>query len=399
MKLFLIKLGKAFSVIRRDGIIVGGRRVWNYLVLFTKNLLERKAGDVLIITGGVGDSAHYRAYGQAEEFNLHEIRTSVIIQDNPFLSKYADKFKVFIFHRTIETPAISKLISKIKRLKKEIIFETDDLVFDTKYIHQTDLYKNRMSYFEKKQYEKGVGEEILKDSYVKACSTTTTYLAKILESYGKKVFISKNKFINHELEIAEKILKNVPKEKDGFIKLGYYSGTASHDRDFETIIDVLLEIFKKFSNVKLIIAGPLNLNEKLNDYKDRIIRFPLVPRDEYYENLYKADINLAPLVLGDPFCESKSEIKFSGAGIFEIPTVAVKNQTFSEAISDGIDGFIAETKEEWIEKLEKLIVDENLRKKMGRKAREKVLMNYTNKNSHNEEYYNYLKSCIMKHEA
>jgi glycosyltransferase involved in cell wall biosynthesis len=394
MKLFLIKFGKVFSTIRRDGIIVGGRRVWNYLILFAKTLIGVKSGDVLILTGGVGDSAHYRAYTQAEEFNLHKIKASVMLQDNPFLSSYADKFKVFIFHRTIQTPTVSKLINRIKKLNKEIIFETDDLVFDVKYIHQTDLYKNKMSYFEKKQYEKGVGEEILNDPYVKICSTTTTYLARILESYGKKVFISKNKIINHELEIAERILKEVPKENDNFIKLGYYSGTSSHNKDFATIIDALVEIFRKFNQVKLILAGPLDLDERLDFYREKIIRFPLVSRDKYQQNLYKADINLAPLVPNDPFCESKSEIKFSGAGIFGIPTVAVKNQTFSEAIEDGVDGFLAENTEEWINKLEKLITDENLRREMGRKAREKVLRDYTNKNSHNEEYYNYLRSKI-----
>ena len=46
--------------------------------------------------------------------------------------------------------------------KKEIIFETDDLVFDPKFIQATDLYKNKMNAAEKLQYQKGVGEEIIK---------------------------------------------------------------------------------------------------------------------------------------------------------------------------------------------------------------------------------------------
>ena len=45
-------------------------------------------------------------------------------------------------------------------------------------------------------------------------------------------------------------------------------------------------------------------------------------------------------------------------------------------------------------KLEKLITDESLRKSMGEKAREKTLRDYTNKNSHNEEYYKYLRSKL-----
>lgn len=394
MKLILIKIGKVFTTIRRDGFRVGGRRVWNYLVLFIKTLAGVRNGDALIITGGVGDSATYRAYNQAEELNIHGIKSSVMIQDNPFLSRYADKFKIFVFHRTISTPAISRLVKKIKEQEKEIIFETDDLVFDAKYIQETDLYKNKMGAFEKMQYKTGVGEEILKDDYVKVCTTSTTYLAKILESYGKKVYVSKNKISNHELEVTEKILQNIPKTKDNFVRIGYFSGTHSHNKDFAAITQALLEIMERHDFVKLYLAGPLDVENVLNKFKKRIVILPLVPRDKYYENIWKVDINLYPLVAGDKFCESKSEIRFIEAGIMKVPTVAVKNQTYSEAISDGVDGFLANNTAEWVEKISKLVEDKNLRRAMGEKAREKVLRDYTNKNSHNEEYYNYLKSKL-----
>lgn len=394
MKLILIKIGKVFTTIKRDGIIVGGRRVWNYLKMFIGTIMSVESGDVLIITGGVGDSAVYRAYNQAEELNIHDIKSSVMIQDNPFLAKYADKFKIFIFHRTIETPGIKRLVKKIKEQGKEIIFETDDLVFDAKYIQGTDLYKNKMSVFEKMQYEKGVGEEILKDEYTKVCTTSTSYLAKILEGYGKKVYVSKNKISNHELGIADKVVENTPKTKDEFLCIGYFSGTHSHNKDFATIADVIEKIMEKYPQVRLHLVGPLDVENKLQKFGDRIVAMPLVSRDEYYESIWKVDVNLYPLVLGDKFCESKSEIRFIETGIMKVPTVAVKNQTYGEAIEDGVDGFLAENDDEWLEKISRLVEDENLRKSMGEKARQKVLRDYTNKNSHNEEYYGYLKSKL-----
>ncbi len=394
MKLLLIKIGKAFTTIRRDGLVVGGRRVLNYLKLFIKTIFNVKSGDILIITGGVGDSAFYRAYNQAEELGIHGIKSAIMIQDNPFLPRYADKFKIFIFHRTIETPAVKKLVKKIKEQKKEIIFETDDLVFDEKFIQKTDLYKNKMGTFEKMQYKKGVGKEILTDPYVKVCTTTTTYLARILESYGKKVFVVKNKISLHEEEVAENIIKNILQKEDGHVRIGYFSGTASHNKDFATITDALQEILEKYPETELYLAGPLDVENKLHAFKDRIVVMPLVPRDKYYENIWKADINLAPLVKDDPFCEAKSEIKFIEAGILGVPTIAVRNETFSGAISDGVDGFLAENKEEWIEKIGRLIEDEKLRKDMGEKAQEKVLERYSNKNSHSEEYYQYLRNAL-----
>lgn len=394
MKLFLIKIGKAFAAIRRDGLIVGGKRVLNYLAVFLKTIFIFKSGDVLIITGGVGDSATYRAFNRAEELEIHGIKSVAMLQDNPFLSMFADKFKIFIFHRTLTTSKVKKLVKKIKEQQKEIIFDTDDLVFDMKYIHETDLYKNKMSAFEKMQYKKGVSEEILMDPYVKVCTTTTSYLAKILEGYGKKVFIIPNKLSEKDLEIADKIIGNQQLTTNNKIRIGYFSGTISHNKDFATITPALTQIMEKYPNVELFLAGPLDIESRLNKFKDRIKQFPYVPREKHFENIAKVDINLAPLEIGNPFCESKSELKFFEAGILKVPTIAVANQTFREAINDGIDGFLAGSTEEWVDKLEKLITDADFRKRMGEKAREKSLQRYTNKNSRNEEFYNYLKSKL-----
>ena len=77
-----------------------------------------------------------------------------------------------------------------------------------------------------------------------------------------------------------------------------------------------------------------------------------------------------------------------------MPSVAAANQTYREAIEDGVDGYLAGNEGEWEEKLEKLIEDDDLRKTLGDRARGKVIKEYTTKNSHNEEYYAYLKSKL-----
>jgi len=397
MKLILVKFGKVFSTLRRDGVCTGGKRVSSYFWMFLKNIFEFKSGDILIITGGVGDSAHYRAYNQAEELNLHGFAASVAIQDSPFLRGLVSKFSVFIFHRTVVTAKVKRMIEEIKNQKKEIIFETDDLVFDKKFIQETDYYKNKMTPFEKLQYSDGVGKEILADPYVKVATTTTTYLAKILESYGKKVFIVKNKISVHEEEVAENILKNIPRERDGFVRIGYFSGTASHNKDFATITEALLMVLEKYPRTELYLAGPLDMTKsEFIKFRKRIVILPLVSRDKYYENIWKVDINLAPLVLCDLFCESKSEIKFTEAGILGVPTVAIRNETFSGAIFEFQDGFLADSTQEWADKIGKLVVDEDLRDKMGEQARQKVLAEYTNSKSHSEEYYEYLRGIIKR---
>lgn len=407
MKLFLIKVGKVVGVIKREGILAGGKRVLEYLGSFCKNIFSVHAGDILFITAGLGDSALYRAHNQAEELRKHGFAVSVTMQDNPFLTMLAKKFKIFVFHRTMQTPAISKLIEKIKQQKGEIIFDTDDLVFDVKYIQQTDHYKN-MSFFEKKQYTKGIGEDILKDPYVKVCTTSTQFIAKKLKEYQKKVFVTTNKLSQDWLDLADILLedKSTPRtvlegakevSEDGprpSVRIGYFSGTIGHNKDFATIADALIEILEKYSQVEIFLVGPLVLEKKFDKYEQRFVRSAYVSREKHFKNIFSCDIILAPLEMGDDFSEGKSELKFSEAGLLEVPTVAVRNQTFSGAISDGENGFLADYKEEWVEKLARLITEKDLRIAMGKKAREKTLQDYTTKNSHNEEYYAYLRSKL-----
>jgi glycosyltransferase involved in cell wall biosynthesis len=394
MKLFIIKLGKVWKTIKNEGIFLGGKRVFSYLFLFLKTLVKNPKGDVLFITSGIGDSARYRAYNQAEELNEHGFDAHVMVLDHPWLPRFADKFKIFIFNRTLVTPKARKLIAEIKKQKKEIIFDTDDLVFDATFMHQTESYQ-RMNVLEKQQYKKGTGEEILVDPYVKICTTTTNFIKNILEKkYNKRVFVTLNKINNNELGVVEKIIAKKIENNSKEIKLGYFSGTMSHNKDFATISEAIFQIMEKYSKVRLVLVGPLDIENKLNKFKDRIIQSGLVSIEKHYKNIAGVDINLAPLVKGDPFCEAKSELKFFEAGILGIPTVAVRNQTYCEAISDDVDGFLADNTSEWVEKISALIEDEKLRRVMGEKAREKVLRDYTNKNSHSEDYYNFLRSVL-----
>ncbi|MFA6285084.1 MAG: glycosyltransferase [Parcubacteria group bacterium] len=392
MKTLAIKAGKALSTLKREGLIKGGKRVGSaFFAMFGKV----GSGDVLYITGGVGDSARYRTWRQAEELEIHGFHCSVTVQDNPFLPRYAGKFQIFIFHRVLFTPAVKKMIDRIKAQKKEIIFETDDLVHDPKYLEHMDYFK-KMNRFEKMLYENGVGGEILKDEYVKTCVTTTMYLAEKLKAYGKRVFVSKNKLSNYDVRIMNDIFEKKKKPDGKKVKIGYFSGTASHDKDFETVKRVLVGILEKYPDVELNLFGPLEIDHIYAKFGERVKKHPFSPWEKHLENIARVDVNIAPLEIGNPFCESKSELKLIEAGIVGVPTVATSTQTFQEAIEDGVDGFVAGDDEEWKEKLEKLISDKDLRASMGQKAREKVLREYTNRNSDNEEYYGYLRDVIAR---
>lgn len=390
MKLFLIKAGKAFATIKREGIFHGGKRVGKAF----KELFHRvKPANILFLSSGIsGDSSRYRIFHLMEELKNQGISASATSQDNPFLLRYPKKFKIFIFQRVLFTPAIEKMLKEIKRQKKIIIFGTDDLVFDPQYLKFMNYYQ-KMNTFEKKLYEKGVGGEILADDYVQYGLVSTNFLKEKLEKYGKKVFLVRNKVSQEDLKTAEKILQEKKESKKNKpVTLAYFSGTASHNKDFETILLPLQKIMKKYPQTRLFIGGPLDLPEKfLREFFFRIIRFPFIPREENFRNIAQADINLAPLEINNPFCMAKSELKFFEAGLVATPTIATATQAFQEAIQDGSDGFLSSNQKEWETKMEKLILNKNLRKSMGKKAREKVLQKYTTNHTDNPKFIELLK--------
>ncbi len=405
MKLLLIKIGKAWHTLRREGLVRGGRRVLTaFLALFGRV----KPGDILFITGGVGDSARYRCQHVAEELEQHGFRTAVTVQDNPFLASYADRFSIFVFHRVLFTPSVAKLVGRIKEKQKTIIFETDDLVYDKAFLQHMDYFR-QMNTFERKLYENGVGGEILADPYVEVCTTSTTYLANKLREKGKRVYIVPNKLSKEDVANVEKILSSCHSDRSGgisrslgdarddtVVRVSYLSGTPSHNKDFATITDALATLLEKYPNLRLVLAGPLDTDDRLQHFASQIERLPYVPRREYFGNVARMDINVAPLEIGNPFCESKSELKFFEAGICGVPTVAAATQTFREAIRDGEDGFVASNTEEWRDKIERLIVDADLRKTMGQRARETASEKYTTTSAKNEAYYEYLRSSVNR---
>ena len=419
MKLWFIKLGKAFSALRREGLVRGGKRI---LASFWALFRRVGKGDVLIITGGLGDSARYRAWHVGEELTLHGIPAQIAVQDNPFLSQYVSRFSVFVFHRVMVTPAIQKMIARIKQQHKTILFDTDDLVYDAQYFRHMDMFQN-MNAFEKMQYAGGVSAEIVNDPYVAVCTTSTNYLAKKLRERGKKVFVVCNKLSKEDVEIAcnvKRVTHNIGEEdknkesKDiGDIenesalsdatrytlhvtRIGYFSGTKSHDKDFAVAVPALIRILEKYPQTKLMLVGPLAQGNDLEKFRSRIESLPYVPRREHFGNIARCDINIAPLEMGNPFCEAKSPLKFFEAGIVGVPTVASATEPFCDAITEGEDGFLARDEKEWFEKLSRLVENPELRHSMGEKARQTALVNFTTERAENEEYYGFVKSKVRK---
>lgn len=376
---------KAYNFYKTEGSSAFFRLTYLYLRDFFGFLFAK--GDVLYISGCPGGSMKYRCFNLAEELRSYGIRTKVITSSCPYLRLLTSRFNIFIFHRVIHDKYVSLVIDDIKMKHKTIIFEIDDLVYDPKYVPYLDYYRH-MGKEEKRWYENGIGREILSDPYVETCTVSTDFLAKAINNDHptKKVFILRNKLAMDQIKYADMVFskRNEIKPKDGKIRIGYFSGSKSHDRDFGSISDILFEILKKNKNVVLMIVGFLTPDKKFTEIKGQIECHSFVSIKKLPELIMRSDINIAPLEIDNPFCNAKSELKFFEAGILEIPTVASSTDAFRYAINDGVNGFLAFNKHQWKVGIERLIEDKERRESIGKQARLDTLKRHTVVGKHPE---------------
>jgi O-antigen biosynthesis protein len=395
MKTLYIKIGKSISSFRNDGISITLRRILYGLWEIVRPIGR---GEILLISGGSGESSRYRTRHIKEFLCFKGFRAKTVIQGNMFLSRCSKDFKIFVFHRVLWDEKIKIFVEKKKNENKIIIFETDDLVFDDVLFKKTDAYQS-MHFLEKELYKKAMGKEFLEDTSVQVATTTTRFLQEKLEVKGKRVFIIPNMLSRADMMWCDRVLyskKMGDWEKNESVVLGYFSGTKSHKRDFALLTKTLVRIFSTYPNISLLIAGPLVLEDALKPFSERILRIPFSERKSHFLHIASVDINLAPLEIDDAFCQAKSEVKFIEAGAVEIPTVASATNTFQLAIDQGVDGFFAENEEQWYTFLSKLIEDQDLRKNMGREARKKVIERYITQADVSKEYIHFLQENIAK---
>ncbi len=206
--------------------------------------------------------------------------------------------------------------------------------------------------------------------------TSTDYLAGLAGRFKKPTFVHRNGFSNEMLVTASRVLES-RKGNSKKIILGYASGTLTHNRDIESIGPVLRKLLERNANISLWFIGPLTLSREWEKCRKQIIHLPHVPWRLLPGYLARFDINLAPLIINNPFAQSKSEIKWMEAALVHVPTVASATSAYKSAIKNGQNGFLAVTQDEWHATLSRLVNDQKLRREIGETAYDWVIRNYS----------------------
>lgn len=317
---------------------------FRYRVLHQKEQLEK-----------VGYSCHWVYIKQINRLNVENM---------------VKNHKVIIIYRCPFQNAVSKLMNYASKYRRKVLFDIDDLVIDTVYTN-TIPYVQKLSNRQKRKYDSNVLKMKKTMLMTYGVITTTQQLQIELLKFSNNVFINRNTASEKMVELSEKRLKLKENNISGLIRIGYFSGSITHNADIELIAEAVQYIMEKHRNVMLCVVGELNLPEKFKRFEERIVRYPFVDWKKLPEYIASVDINICPLE-NTIFNAAKSEIKWIEAALVKVPTVASRIGAFEEVIDDGVTGVLCSSIEEWKNKLDDLISSEQLRKKIANKAYDKV---------------------------
>ena len=219
-------------------------------------------------------------------------------------------------------------------------------------------------------------EEIKKSiSMVDMITTTNEHLANIFREYNSNV-----KVLPNCVDINSWNKLDIRRKNSDEIRI-CWAGGHSHWEDLYLIRDSLIEIAHKHKNVKILMVGymPHSMGK---DFRPGQFEFhPWVDTPAHPYRLAALDIDIAIIPVKDSiFNRSKSTIKWVEFSALQIPCVASYVPPYdsiqdADEINKGI--FVANNDENcWINGLELLIKDSELRKEIGKNAREFVIKNH-----------------------
>lgn len=266
--------------------------------------------------------------------------------DGEKLDRIVDAADVLVICRSRYSTAVSRMISRARSLRRLVIYDIDDLVVDIDKVH---LVVNSLGLDEK---DDGVWAEWF--SYVarlaavmRQCDrviVTNDYLAaRIMKCGLPDVRVVPNCLNREQLSVSTKIFNGKLRsafKRDGTITLGYFSGSASHRRDFALIQDTLRRVMKADRRIGLTVVGILDVGPLLSRFPGRIEHVAMQDYLNLQRFVGRAELNLVPLRI-NAFTNCKSELKYFEAAAVGTVTIASPAFALASVIQNDATGWLA----------------------------------------------------------
>lgn len=317
----------------------------------------------------------YRTYNIIETMNESDkyCVTCFLIEELNLIYNLIDKIDIFILQRAKWSFELSNFINYLKKHKKIIIYDMDDMIYDIKYVPE---YLNSISYYDDISIDSFFALATRYNLIIKECSgvivTTENLSKKIKEDLKLPTWLLNNYLNKEQIDISKQIVNEKREKYDSskFI-IGYFSGSNSHKRDLEVAEQALVKFMNKYDDVYLNIVGYMDLSNNLKELKKngRVIFSKFVPYEELQYEIGKVDLNIIPLQKHE-FNNCKSELKYFEASIVNTLSLAIDNDVYKGIIEHGKDGFLTDELS-WFDNLEYIYINKDKLKKVVDNANEK----------------------------
>jgi len=230
------------------------------------------------------------------------------------------------------------------------IVDYDDAIF-----HNYDLSNSKLILF----FLKNKIDNVMK--YSGCVVAGNDYLAQRATASGAKNIVIQPTVI----DIRKYFVEEAINEK---VVIGWI-GSPSTFKYIKNIKEVFVQLFEKY-DIELHVVGAkeaIGLGSK--------VKYIEWTEETEVSLISKFDIGIMPLE-NTPWEQGKCSyklIQYMGCGL---PVVASGVGMNTAVVENGINGFLATTVQEWQQTLEKLILDEELRQKLGDAGRRKVVSEY-----------------------
>jgi glycosyltransferase involved in cell wall biosynthesis len=337
-----------------------------------------KAGerrDVLLVSGPIGGARRYRGDNRREQLSASGLSADVCYRTDVELAQVAPRYGCIVLYRVPWDDGVERLLASAPAAGCTVIADFDDLVFDP---DRADLLRalGSLADADRKAY---IAELAALHRTLEACvgaTVSTDPLAEAASAVSSRVAVLYNVVGAEQLRGAKAALA-ARGRRDPMFRVGYLSGTPTHQRDFMEAADALIWALDRYPEVELVIAGFLELDKRFDEFGPRVVREPYRATNKLPALIATLDVNLAPLERGSDFTDSKSCIKFLEAGLLAVPTIASRRPDFVRVIEHGANGLLADDANEWRDALARLVENRELGPQLGEHARGDVLGSHT----------------------
>lgn len=355
--------------------------------LSTKTSVEPTAiiKPVILVSGEGTDRPGYiyRIERYADAFR--KTGETAIIVPRPELSKHYNAIetaKLLYIWRANWRNDVAQAVCIAKEHGVPVVFDTDDLMIRPELATADYIDAIRFDKKEPSEIQRHYNDMCLTMLASDLATASTHELAwhMRLTPRRRPTFVLPNGYCRDTYTKSRVNARAKSKQKDGLIRVGYASGSRTHQADFRLCAAAVAEVLRQYDNCRLVLFRrnklvTLDLSEypEFAGLEDKIEWRAFVPHRNLPIEIARFDINLAPLEHGNPFCESKSELKFFEAALADVPTIASPTGPFRRAIVHNETGYLAASSEEWFAVLRQLIEDANLRRRIGREAHRRAM--------------------------